>query len=282
MPDCYELPMDRVRCVSSSHGWLFFLSYRNANGLLFNPFNKKCIQLPCSVAFGLYFTGIFFSTPADPDGLVYVKEGYYRFALCSPKDPPRWSEWFIYLEKEDVISNTIFCGGKLYTLKDDWNLVVVDPLFPHYYITNVKMKNVIYPPQLISFRRDLVDHACILVESCGDILLVMIKWGNIFRCIYNLQCVIFRADLTRMEWVTVENLDDQLLFLTPASSISICASKTGCKGNRIYYIRALTDSKGQTGPQDYLEIEVDTNEVIIHSIPVDDASICEWFTPCLP
>ncbi|XXG44190.1 hypothetical protein AAC387_Pa01g4056 [Persea americana] len=98
MPDC-GTPMHRVLCVSSSHGWLLFRTLDGVkSGFLFNPFNRKYIQLPDEISFrteyfnsishptnslpsghfGIDFSSIFFSTPANPDGILNVK-GRNRF-----------------------------------------------------------------------------------------------------------------------------------------------------------------------------------------------------------
>ncbi|KAJ8650829.1 hypothetical protein MRB53_003852 [Persea americana] len=297
MPDC-GTPMHCILCVSSSHGWLLFRTLDgHKSGFLFNPFNRKYIQLPDEISFrteyfnGTFFcnpitlpsgnfgtdlSGFFFSTPTNPDGVLYVKGCRYRFMLCALKYLPQHSKWIRRLANtEDAVSNTIFCGGNLYALKDDWTLAVINPLSPHN-ITNVKMRNPVYN-RLASLRRDLKDCKYILVESCGEILLVIIHGENCwFRSEGRLFREVFRADLTQMQWVRVQNLDDRILFLTCRTSISICASGTGYKGNRIYYIPT------HNNVTKYLELELGTNKTTRHSIPVPDVTmICEWFTPCL-
>lgn len=297
MPDS-GTPMRSIRCVSSSHGWLLFRTLDGKkSGFLFNPFNRKFIQLPDETSFrsfyegtpfffcnpitlpsgnfGIDFSGIFFSTPTNPNGVLYIK-GCHRFMLCALKYLPQHGKWIPYLANMvDAVSNTIFCGGKLYALKDDSTLAVIDSLSPHN-ITNVKMRNRVYN-WMASLRRDVKDFKYILVESCGEILLVIIEGENCWflskRILY---FGVFRADLTQMQWVRVQNLEDRILFLTCRTSISICASGTGCKGNRIYYIPTHDDVKK------YVEIELDTHKITLHSIPVPDVTmICEWFTPCI-
>ncbi|XXG42949.1 hypothetical protein AAC387_Pa01g3098 [Persea americana] len=269
VPKC-ETPMRLLHCVSSSHGWLLFTSTnKNEAGFLFNPFIKKCVHLPSTETSLFDLDCIFFSTPTDPDGVFHIMKGCRRFMLCSLKDPSQWSI-FDQSGQEDFVSNTIFCNGKLYALKDDWTLAIIDPLFPHD-ITNVNMENLRHFPRSPGLRvRDLQNHEYILVESSGEILI-----AKIIRCgLRNLKCEIFRADLPKMEWARVENLVDRMLFLTSTTSISICARATGCKGNRIYYILTLYDS--------YVEFELGSKAMTTHSIPVDDALICKWFTTGLP
>ncbi|XXG42951.1 hypothetical protein AAC387_Pa01g3100 [Persea americana] len=267
MPKC-ETPMSHLHCVSSSHGWLMFISTkRNETGFLFNPFIKKCVRLPNKKIGFLGLDFIFFSTPTDPDGIFHIMQGHQRLMLCSLKDPSRWSI-FDESEQGNVVSNTIFCDGKLYALNDDWTLAIIDPLFPHN-ITNVRMEDLRHFPRIPRLRvPNQPDHEYILVESSGEILIAKI----IHHSLRNLTCEIFRADLPKMKWVRVEDLGDRMLFLTRTTSISICASEIGWKGNRIYYILTLFNS--------YVEFELGSKEMTTHSIPVDDEDtrICKWLT----
>eukprot|EP00268_Persea_americana_P039799 TRINITY_DN3944_c0_g1_i5.p1 TRINITY_DN3944_c0_g1~~TRINITY_DN3944_c0_g1_i5.p1 ORF type:complete len:408 (-),score=48.58 TRINITY_DN3944_c0_g1_i5:528-1751(-) len=271
MPKC-ETPMSHLHCVSSSHGWLMFISTKkNETGFLFNPFIKKCVRLPNKKIGFLGLDCIFFSTPTDPDGIFHIMQGCQTLMLCSLKDPSRWSI-FDESEQGNVVSNTILCDGKLYALNDDWTLANIDPLFPHN-VTNVKMEDLRHFPRIPRLRvPNQPDHEYILVESSGEILIAKI----IRHSLRKLTCEIFRADLPKMKWVRVENLGDRMLLLTKTTSISICASEIGCKGNRIYYILTLFNS--------YVEFDLGSKEMTTHSIPVDDddARICEWLTTGLP
>ncbi|RWR80374.1 putative F-box protein [Cinnamomum micranthum f. kanehirae] len=220
MPDS-GTPMQCIRCVSSSHGWLLFRTLDGKkSGFLFNPFNRKFIQLPDETSFrpfydgtpffcnpitlpsgnfGIDFSGIFFSTPTNPNGVLYIK-GCHRFMLCALKYLPQHGKWIPYLANMvDAVSNTIFCGGKLYALKDDSTLAVIDSLSPHN-ITNVKTRNRVYN-WMASLRRDVKDFKYILVESCGEILLVIIHGENCWFLSKRILFLgVFRADLTQMQW----------------------------------------------------------------------------------
>ncbi|KAJ8647142.1 hypothetical protein MRB53_000165 [Persea americana] len=128
---------------------------------------------------------LFFSTPAHPDGLLLLKEIFSnKFLSCrlNPRSDHQYYEWqepFIVSgwdqESCRVMSSIIFFQGKLYALNEDCGLSVVDTLFPHDF-TVLKMKLE---------RTDLAhsappvewDHHAVLVESCGEMLLVFESWG---------------------------------------------------------------------------------------------------------
>lgn len=200
-----------------------------------------------------------------------------------------------------MVSNTIFFEGKLYTLSinkgkkrklhslsdvdwglqyEGWNLAVIDPLFPDDSAT-VKMKlKLRNNTQLLP---TLENHVFVLVESCGEILIVRMMGNG--GC--NLNCDVFRADLTEMEWMKVENLGDRMLFLSHGSSISVSAREMSCKGNRIYYIPTLSDRDkamckafGRKN-MPFVEFELGGDRMIIHSLPEYQYSVvgCVWLTP---
>ncbi|XXG44504.1 hypothetical protein AAC387_Pa01g4291 [Persea americana] len=162
----------------------------------------------------------------------------------------------IHLNKWEkvVVSNVTLRGEKLYALYEDGSLAVVDVsnLPPRNIpLTNEKMELKREYSPLEQWRRQLVRRIYALVESCGEILMVMIKPSK--------ECQVFRADLTNKEWVEVKDLGDRMLFITDASSVSVSARETGGKGNIIYTDKFL---EGQ-----YVEFDLNTNSSIIHQIP---------------
>lgn len=239
-----------------------------------------------------YLDCLFFSTPSDPDGVIFIRKSdntFLLYRLCDRK-------FYEHQWKGTAVSNTIFVEGKLYTLSlekgkkrklcglndEDWSLAVVDPLFPgdtHTVKMKLKLGNNARLLQTLGY------HVFILVESCGETLLVRMMWN----CVCNLSCDVFRANLTRLEWTKVENLGDRVLFLSHGSSISVSASEMGCKGNHIYYIptkherlNAVRKVCKRTAP--FVEFKLGSDEMIPHSIPACSNFVvgCTWLTPCLP
>ncbi|KAJ8638922.1 hypothetical protein MRB53_015616 [Persea americana] len=99
----------------------------------------------------------------------------------------------------DIISDFIFCKGKLYALKKDWSLAVMDPRFLIAF-TNVRMEKYLFHPTVT-----VTVKSYFLVESCGEILMVTISfWRRDMARIH-----VFRADMIEMKWVKVKNLGDR-------------------------------------------------------------------------
>ncbi|KAJ8651073.1 hypothetical protein MRB53_004096 [Persea americana] len=85
---------------------------------------------------------------------------------------------------------------------------------------------------------------------------------------------VFRADFTK-EWVKVENLGDRTLFINRTSAASVCASKTGCERNRIYYafngadrIKGLFTQLDWNDKGRYMEFDLERDGLIVYSIPL--------------
>ncbi|KAJ8651047.1 hypothetical protein MRB53_004070 [Persea americana] len=172
---------------------------------------------------------------------------------------------YMKLWEKDVVSNVILCGKKLYALYEDGSLAVVDvsKLPPRVINENMMELKREYSP--LYQLRFIVRGIFVLVESCGQILMVLI------RPFKNLgQCHVLRADFTEKEWVEVKDLGDRMLFITDGRSVSVSARETGGKGNIIYYI-PCTDKffEGR-----YMEFDLNTKRCTNHQIPADSA-------PCL-
>lgn len=276
----YKIPMPSNftpklgHCISSSHGWLLLEDRKKYNLFhLFNPFvekGKNYIQLP-KTKIVQYRNCLFFSTPSDPNGILLVMKSSNSFVLyrlnnqcCS------WLDSDDYCWERDIVSNIICHEGKLYAMNKDWSLTVVDFLLPHYSIISENLKFApgnSQPPLLSRWCNEV----CALVESCGEILMVKLT-----HC-YNLGLSfdVFRADFTEMEWVKVENLGDRTLFINRTSAVSVCASKTGCERNRIYYafngvdrIKGLFTQLDWNDEGRYMEFELERDGLIFYSIPL--------------
>ena len=169
------------RYASSSQGWLLTNSPRGL--VLFDPFSKTAIRIH-QKNFD-FRDWRFFSTQLYPDGLLFFRESninrfiVYTFDYLDSQHS-RMEVDAIHLNKWEkvVVSNVILRGEKLYALYEDGSLAVVDVsnLPPRNIpLTNEKMELKREYSPLEQWRRQLVRRIYVLVESCGEILMVMIK-----------------------------------------------------------------------------------------------------------
>lgn len=147
----------------------------------------------------------------------------YHYQWESDRRPYKWQGIDV-----DLVTNFVFYKGKLYALKKDWSLAVIDPCF-RISVTNVRMKKHLFPPAVL-----MMVKWHFLVESCIELLMVTISfWSR--DMVRDLRVHVFRADMIKKKWVKVENLGNRTLFLSSASSFSVCAPEMGIKSNSIYY-----------------------------------------------
>ncbi|KAJ8638924.1 hypothetical protein MRB53_015618 [Persea americana] len=276
------------RFLSSSHGWLL-METKNDFGSepmfhLFNPFVKKyCndhfqnhIQLPKTKGVVCYLHCVFFSTPSDPDGVLFVTSSdnsflLYRLRLNNRYDRYQWERdrYRYQWEGSGVISNFIFCKGKLYALKKDWSLAVIYPRSP-IIVTSVRMEKYLFPPPVKSH---------FLVESCGEILMVTTSFWSIDMA-SDMRVHVSRADMIKMEWVKVENLGNRTMFLSSASSFSVCAPEMGIKSNSIYY--SFIGIKCKTDWEKYGEVELASDGTLRGERDPYGIRGFAWVLSCLP
>lgn len=79
---------------------------------------------------------------------------------------------------------------------EDWSLAVVDPLYFRVINTTSTVKMKLKLENNSKLLPTMENHAFVLVESCGEILMARMMMGNRVR---GLICDIFQADLTKME-----------------------------------------------------------------------------------
>ncbi|KAJ8647147.1 hypothetical protein MRB53_000170 [Persea americana] len=161
-----------------------------------------------------------------------------------------------------VMLYAVFSQGKLYALNEDGGFSVVDSLFPHDF-TILKMK-----------LEDTIDsywyHKAVMLESCGEILLVLRVGGYWKRNV-----AVFRANLTELEWVNVENLGDRRLLLFPESSFSKSSIGTDFRSNCVYYFSY------KTGVVQYKEFELGGDGWRPCPIPLFDDGVIDDEYGCL-
>lgn len=261
--------------ISSSGGWLLLQDSDDTHiKFLFNPFTNTRVDLPEAEEFVHYHYCLFFSTQADPDGALLVTKSNNKFLLCRLNDQSNRTFHQVEWKRTSFISNVVFFQGKLHGLNEDGSLVLADPLFA---TSEVKMGMKLQKSRLPEWHRF---QGFYLVESCGQLLLVRVLVVHT-----GLSFDVFRADLTEWEWKEIENLGDRALFLSRKGSVSVCASETGCKANRIYYVPSVIEwslylfkqSNGMKGI--YVEFELGKDGLDIPSIPGCDGVIgCDWLT----
>lgn len=259
-----------LRLSSSLQGWILL---QPTDGIVFfNRFIKKYVSIPrINSNVGSFSDWLLFSTPSDPNGIFLVKESEHVFWICHFDNlgypQIRSRKW-----EEAVVSNVVFCQGKLFALNKNGSLAIVDAIFPHDITThNMRLKPEDSPLQKQRRGRPWKP-IYVMVESCGELLMVRVEERPFKRFC----CSVFRADLTNNEWMKLENLGDRMLFLSAGSSISVSAKETGCKGNRIYYIPQKAKINIIEGWW-YAEIELGRNVRTIHSITCDAGT----FSACL-
>ena len=195
----YKMPLPKLElrsiCLSSSHGWMLLQSTNKYLTLLVK--DKECITLPMEKLSFCYLDCLFFSTPSDPDDILFIRKSNNSFLLYRRCD--RWFQEHQW-KGGTVVSNTIFCRGKLYTfslknynkitlralideewsLNDEkWNLAVVNPLCSGN-TTFMNMKLNIGNDT--HFLPTIGHHVFILVESFGEILLVRMMGTRLWWC----------------------------------------------------------------------------------------------------
>ncbi|RWR81430.1 F-box/kelch-repeat-like protein [Cinnamomum micranthum f. kanehirae] len=256
------------RCASSPQSWL--LSHSFPGLIFFNPFSKECVQIHLK-NYG-FRDWLFFSTRSYPNGILFYSEsGTNRFLVCSFCYLMTIERRYMKLWEKDVVSNVILCGKKLYALYEDGSLAVVDVSKLPPRVTNENMMELQREYSPLYQLRFIVRGIYVLVESCGEILMVLIKPFKKFERFH-----VLRADLTKKEWVEVKDLGDRMLFITDhGRSVSVSARETGGKGNIIYYI-PCTDKffEGR-----YMELDLNTKRCTNHQIPADSAHCLASLSP---
>ncbi|XP_058115442.1 putative F-box protein At2g33200 isoform X2 [Magnolia sinica] len=249
----YDIKLPRMsdkRYLASCGAWLLAEDDNSDKHFLINPFSKERIRLPHCKDF-FCDGGILTSPPTNPDCLVLLHHSKSLRILHLGRD----SSW----RSQSLMNNHyylpfIYLKGKLYSL-NHWSELVVIDLLPYPKERLVELDDGQLPPLEDCFQE-------VLVESCGEILLVIVT-THVDESVKFLECLylfeVFKLDWDVMAWVKVESLGDRMLFLTHQGSISVSAAKTGGKGNHIYYI--------PTGRKYFIEFNLGSRIPATCSIP---------------
>lgn len=283
-------PLLDAWCVGSCHGWVVLLDEK-ANPHLFNPFSNARIHLPSfptelkpnvSEAYFVQYLRKHFIAKAvllfdntNNFTVVVIHGTPSKLAFCKPGDNT-WTDLGGTAGRRGDYSDysDIICyDNQLYALTDSGSVQVWD------FCTHPPQKTLDFRPSVSStvnadmenFPRDKFSTQCYLVESSGDLLLVIRVFGNFVNsegvaikeadlldaedtqplvCPYRTkQFLVYKLDSTRNAWEKVESLPDRAIFLGGNHSLSLAISDLqGCESNTIYY----TDDNWDQMNEDYL------------------------------
>ncbi|KAK9290851.1 hypothetical protein L1049_009029 [Liquidambar formosana] len=253
-----------ARCCGSSLGWLIMADEVGGNFLL-HPFSRHRIQLPCQTTLypfnpydgfelwrqdPLYIRKAMLLSPSTVTGMasnasctevvancvVVVLFASNCLGSCRPGDLT-WTDLseHIPIAVEDVI----YYNGQLYAIDVDYDLVLIE-LGPCPRGTRL---NLLCPAGYDrKYRRGAFIY---LVESCGELLMVLRPWYFLSDGRTRLRHIppviattfdVFKLDFKGRCWIKVESLGDQMLFVGTSSGVSLSASNlSGFKENCIYF-----------------------------------------------
>ncbi|KAK6254669.1 hypothetical protein SCA6_015974 [Theobroma cacao] len=283
-------------CIGSSNGWLIFFEEK-AVPFLFHPFRQVKIALPSlygllglrrmertaegdfeverfnysKVRYGKQELRYYFIRKAILAGEPDCNNKKYRVILLFKDGKIAYHKsggscWTEVLDTRHVPYQDIICyQNHLFALSGGNNIEVwncegdfmskrlhIVPTFPEKSLSKIN-----------SFG-DLCAISLYLVESCGDILLVVrfigefvdsdgklvhegdvLDWVCSYRtCLFH----VYKLDFNELKWVEMATLGDRVLFLGGNQSVSVSTrSFPDCEGNLIYY----TDDYFQRMEEDY-------------------------------
>ncbi|KAM4077676.1 hypothetical protein ACJW30_12G157100 [Castanea mollissima] len=119
-------------------------------------------------------------------------------------------------------TNVIGLRGKFYALTLQGTLAVIEEVDSHLKITSLATKRAIPSVSSRHFRE-------YLVESNGEILLIFLISKKLINVVDDVE--VFGLNFFRLSWIQTESLGDQTLFVGENCSVSVSASKVGCKSN---------------------------------------------------
>ncbi|GKV08986.1 hypothetical protein SLEP1_g20552 [Rubroshorea leprosula] len=229
---------------TSSFGWLVLGDDQSHDCFLLNPVSMQKIQLP-SYSLDYNFC-LLTSPPEQPNCLVLFitcetirRSGVFisvnmSFRFCHPGDH-NWVE----LKREPVedrgqliISATCF-DGRIYLLNSSGNFVLVE-VKPDLRFTHQGIGRL--PPRKRGTCRWTFTK---LIDVGGDLFLIqqICHLLNLQEDVQIDDFIIYRLNVDLKVWEMVENIGDLAFFLSPTSKAWCWGSKSGIKGNTIYFIQ---------------------------------------------
>ncbi|KAJ3706246.1 hypothetical protein LUZ61_009951 [Rhynchospora tenuis] len=149
-------------------------------------------------------------------------------------------EWVVIKEPCSCSLRCHYFNGMYYVNEDEnEDTKVID-------IVTRKVVHVVPPPTEDDYECDGIMRKTYLVQSGGDILLVVFHYDELLEmadCHFH----IFRLDLRsgnggKPRWVKISSIGDQILFLDENNGFSLsCRDFSGFRGNSIYFIKRHQD-----------------------------------------
>ncbi|XP_058068861.1 uncharacterized protein LOC131218197 [Magnolia sinica] len=133
-------------------------------------------------------------------------------------------------------------NGRLHIASYGNQVTVYEELVPRPKLAKWK---TLPPPEIESLHHDFDRHVY-LVESCGDLLMVVRIYDEHGR--HSTAFRIFKMNTSGSCWIKVESLGDQMLFLAYSNSKSVSAKGLpGFKGNCIYFTKDIVATDNDSG-----------------------------------
>lgn len=228
---CYvrKIPQlcNQILCRSNASGWLVLEHLNSDECFLFNLVSMEKIELPLRES--EYDECVLTSPPSDQNcRVVFTSNKNHSLVFCQPGD----SEFVeLSLEHGDELNCTTSFEGKFYGLRRDETLVVLDFSAPKPQFRQIISESLGNPCP-----PDILKTEYYLVESCGELLLVLKMWhGLFFDEVFGF--LIFQVDFSTSTWVEVKSMSKETaIFLNSHDAMSISVTKyDGIRGNSIYF-----------------------------------------------
>lgn len=289
---------------SSSAGWLLLTETRRQgllyDTLLLNPITgKKVLLPPLETSWSDQYHMVLSSTPTDPSCLVALPHGQ-GFALCRPGDrewtykhlpePEEREDGWIHpcseldrTGRRDRVINIVASGSKLYGLTFTYGLLVLD------YAGSGQVEEVEMDCMQHSWRL-MPGALSAMVESEGEIFLVSVwdsnqSMGAAEEYEPDMEVAVFRANLEVgcRVWERVWSLGGRVFFVGEGGSVSVAASGSDGRGDRMYIARPkLTFSPGSKRKRwRWMEVELPDGAIAYCSDDVGTELNCRllWLMP---
>eukprot|EP00268_Persea_americana_P028129 TRINITY_DN27365_c0_g1_i2.p1 TRINITY_DN27365_c0_g1~~TRINITY_DN27365_c0_g1_i2.p1 ORF type:complete len:355 (+),score=17.43 TRINITY_DN27365_c0_g1_i2:89-1153(+) len=216
----------KYQCLGSFHGWLLMIhADRRDTIFLFNPFTSARIDLPQWGRTKIY-KAVLSSAPSDPNCTVIIlDESYWSFKFCRVGD----GEWTKEGSDSVILMDALVLRGKFYLLcsqKLDNNTTT------HLELEYLELPD--YP-----YSDDLIDNVSHLVESGGEVLLVVKRYELGATLPHSF--MVFRLDPSTLLWIEMNEIGNRVLFLGRSCSSSFTSTVMRCRENLIYFTEPFYD-----------------------------------------